>query len=213
MPQLRTGTWMGVALVVALMVAGATLAALGTGHDGTVAALQLTARWSYCLFLPAYAGGALVALFGPTFLPLAKQGRNLGLAFASAHLAHIGLVSWLYYISPRPPVKDSTAIFFGIALLFTYVLALFSIPKLASMLRPNLWRLLRTVGMEYIALAFLLDFLQNPFGHGLITLVAYLPFAAIGCAAAVLRISAYAKRVFLRMSHAGASAPRQTLRP
>lgn len=204
MNQSRTGRWMGVAFLIAAALAAATLGFLGAGRDGTTIALKLTARWSYCLFLPAYAGGALATVFGSTFQPLAKRGRDLGLAFASAHLVHIGLVAWLYYISPRPPLKESSAIFFGVALVFTYLIALFSIPKLAAMLRPAVWRLLVTVGMEYIALAFLLDFLQDPFGHGLMNLVAYLPFAAIACAAAVLRLAAYAKRASRRLSRAQA---------
>jgi hypothetical protein len=48
--------------------------------------------------------------------------------------------------------------------------------------------------MEYIALAFLLDFLQNPFDHGLVNLLAYLPFIALAGAALLLRICAQAKR-------------------
>lgn len=214
MLKLRTATWMGSAFIIELTLAGVTLATLGAGRGGTVTALRLTARWSYCLFAPAYAGGALAALFGARLQALARQGRNLGLAFAAAHLVHIGLVIWLYYISTRPPVKESSAIFFGVAVLFTYVLALFSIPRLASILRPSLWRLLRTVGMEYIALAFLIDFLQNPFGHGITNLVAYLPFAALGCTAALLRIAACGKHALRARSHTPAAASlRDSLRP
>jgi hypothetical protein len=195
MRKSQTGVWMGIAFLVALALAGLTLEVAGAGTHGTTAALKVTARWSYCLFLPAYAGGALARLFGSTFQPVASRARQLGLAFATAHLVHIALVVWLYYISPRPPLHESSAVFFSVALVFTYVLALFSIARFASLLPPMLWRLLRTVGMEYIALAFLLDFLQDPFGHGLVNLAAYLPFAAVGCAAALLRILAYAKRL------------------
>lgn len=208
----RTGKSMGAAFLVAAVLAAVTLAILGSGIPGTKAALRLTARWSYCLFLPAYAAGSLIAIFGSRFQPLAKRGRDLGLSFASAHLVHVSLVAWLYYISPRPPVGASSAVFFGVALVFTYVLALFSIPKLASMLRPSVWRLLRTVGMEYIALAFLTDFLQNPFGHGLVNLGAYLPFVAAAFAAALLRLSAYAKRLlhtrgWLQLGGGGTESP------
>ena len=88
-----------------------------------------------------------------------------------------------------------TAIFFGIAAILTYVLALFSIPRLAASLPPRVWWWLRTVAMEYIALAFLSDFLHNPFDGGLARLIAYLPFLALGSAAALLRIAFYAKRL------------------
>jgi len=197
----HTGIWMASAFAVALAAAVAMLEFRGAGHEGTVLALRLTARWSYCLFLPAYLGGALTTLFGPVFKPLARRGRDLGLAFAAAHLVHFGLVVWLYHISARPPVGTSSAIYFGIALLFTYLIALFSIPSLFAKLPPRIWRLLVTVGMEYIALAFLRDFLQNPFHHGLVNLLAYLPFIALAFTALALRLCAYAKRYVA--SHAG----------
>lgn len=184
---------MSTAFLAALAMAAAVLAARGVGHTGTVTALRLTARCSYCFFLPAYIGGTLVATFGAAFRPLAQRGRDLGLAFASAHLVHLGLVMWDYHISSRPPIGAGAALFFGVAVLFTYVLALFSIPKLAALLPRKVWWLLRTVGMEYIALAFLSDFLRNPFGHGAVEVAAYLPFAGLGSAAALLRWLDYVK--------------------
>lgn len=206
MNKSHTGIWMTSAFAIALAVAIAALASRGVGHEGTKLALRLTARWSYCLFLPAYLGGALTTLFGPAFKPLARRGRDLGLSFASAHLVHVALVVWLYHISPRPPVGTGSAVYFGIALLFTYLIALFSIPRLFAMLPPRLWRLLVTVGMEYIALAFLRDFLQNPFDQGLVNLLAYLPFIALAFAALLLRLCAYAKRYAGSRAHNPASA-------
>lgn len=187
---------MALAFAVSVVVAGVTLGSLGAGHRGTIVGLQLTARWSYCLFLPAYIGGALALLFGSAFLPLARQGRNLGLAFASAHFTHACLVAWLYYISSRPPVSTFSAIYFGIALLLTYLLALFSIPGLSARMPALLWWVLLTFGMDYIALAFLRDFLsQHPFGGSLEHEIAYLPFVVLGLLAALVRLAAYAKRL------------------
>lgn len=183
------------AFLGSLVVAAATLAFFGTGIGATDVGLQLTARWSYCFFIPAYAGGALATIFGPALLPLARRGRDLGLAFASAHLTHAGLVAWLYYISPHPPLSTRSAIFFGSALLVTYALALFSFPKWVAKLPPRAWWALRTFGMDYIALAFVYDLHNNPFNHGLVHLLAYLPFFAIGIAALLLRAASYAKRL------------------
>lgn len=188
----RTAAWMGAAVAVAIALGAAVLLHFGTGTRGTLIALKLTARWSYCLFWPAYAGAALAAAFGPRFQPLARRGRELGLAFASAHTIHILLVIWLYAISPKPPLPLHLAIYFGIGLLFMYVLALFSIPSLAAKLPPPLWRALRIVGMEYIALAFLRDFLQGPFDLKAGHLIAYTPFALLGVGALLLRLAGYA---------------------
>src|SRR6185437_3821174 len=192
MHQSQTARWMTGAYLGSLVIAAATLAIFGTRISGTHIGLQLTARWSYCFFLPAYVGGALTTLFGPTFQPLARRGRDLGLAFASAHLTHACLVGWLYYISPGPPVAARTAVFFGVALFLTYVLALFSFPGWVAKLPPRLWWALRTFGMDYIALAFVYDLHNNPFHHGLVHLIAYLPFFAIGVAAMLVRIASYA---------------------
>lgn len=198
---------MGGAFVVSLALAAAMLAVRGIGGDGTHTALRLTARWAYCLFWPAYVGGALAALFGPMFQPLARRGRELGLGFAAAMLPHAALVVWLYYISPRPPLPLHSAVYFGIGLFFVYLLALFSIPRLFAALPRPAWVALRTIGMEYIALAFLRDFLTDPFDHGLVKLLSYLPFIALAGLGYLLRICGYAKR------HAGSRNRPQALAP
>ena len=189
----RVGIWMGGAYLGSLAIAVPVLAAFGAGDRGTTFGLQLTARWSYCFFILAYVGGPLATLFGPAFQRLARRGRELGLAFASAHVTHLCLVVWLYYVSPDPP-GALVAIYFGIAALLTYLLALFSIPALLAKLPPSLWWGLRTLGMDYIAIAFLRDFLHSPFNGSLLHLVGYLPFVAVGLVAALIRIAAYAKK-------------------
>lgn len=199
----RTGIWMGGAFAVSLALAALVLLARGAGSDPTHTALRLTARWAYCFFWPAYTAGALATLFGAPFQAMARRGRELGLGFAAAMLPHAGLIAWLYYISPHPPLPTHSAVFFAVALFFAYLLALFSIPRLFALLPRPAWVALRTLGMEYIALAFLLDFLQNPFDHGLKNLLAYLPFIALAGAAWLLRISAHVKRFASRArSHA-----------
>ncbi len=89
-------------------------------------------------------------------------------------------------------------IFFGIAVFWTYLLALLSIKSLAAKLDPKLLRTLRTIGVEYIALVFLVDFAKNPFQGGIVNMVIYLPFIALAIAGPLLRIAAVAKR----LSHA-----------
>ena len=191
----RVAVWMGGAFLGSLVFAGLALAALGGGGRGTAFGLQLTARWSFCFFILAYVGGPLATLFGPAFQALARRGRELGLAFASAHLTHLCLVAWLFYISPKPPEPLSSVLYFGIAALLTYLLALFSIPSLLAKLPPSLWWGLRTLGMDYIAIAFLRDFLHFSFGGSLLHRLGYLPFIAAGVVAGLIRIAAYAKKI------------------
>lgn len=175
---------MGSAFAVAAALAVAVLAAVGAGEHGTVAALQVTARLSFLLFWLAYAGGGLVALFGPAFQPVKRHGRELGLAFASAHLVHVGLVAWLCWIGAAPVTGVFT--FFVPPLAVVYILALFSIRRLQQMLGRRAWWLLRTVGMTWIAYAFASDFLRYPLQGGAKYVVEYLPFAALSLAGPAL---------------------------
>jgi len=190
-----TGEWMGAAFVVALAIVLAVRLGVEPREQLTLA-LRLTARWSFLWFWLASAGGALAALFGPSFQPLAQRGRDFGLAFASAHLVHLGLVAWLLYRSVTP-FPRSALIFFGIAVFWIYLLALLSIRRLAAMLAPAIWRIVRTLGVEYISLAFLADFAKNPFQGGVRHLVAYLPFLVLAVAGPLLRLTATAKRLSL----------------
>jgi hypothetical protein len=184
--------WMGSAFCAALGLTALVLAALGPGEHGTIVALQVTARFSFLLFWLAYAGGAMTAVFGPAFEPLKRRGREFGLAFASAHLVHLGLVAWLTYIGHAPSL--GVFLFFGIAVLWVYLVALFSIPRLQASLGPNGWWILRVVGLNYIAFAFAKDFLGDPQFGSFKYLVTYLPFAALSVVGPLLRLAAFVHR-------------------
>jgi len=186
---------MGSAFCAALLLAFVVLAVFGTGERGTSAGLRTTARLSFLLFWPAYSGGALTALFGATFEPLKQRAREFGLAFAAAHLVHMGLVGWLCWIGAAPGAM--TFVVFGIALIFTYMLALFSIGNLQGALGPRAWWFLRVVGMNYIAYAFFVDFMRTPLQGGIRHVVVYLPFVTLAIAGPLLRLAAWT----LRMRH------------
>jgi hypothetical protein len=171
--------------VLAVMV----LALFGAGERGTDIALQLTARLSFLLFLPAYCGSALAALCGPSFDRLKRHARDFGLTFAAAHLVHLGLVAWLCWIGAAPPV--ATFVFFGIAVFWAYGLALLSIDRLHRAVGHLAWRLLYLVGLNFIALAFAMDFLKFPFGADAKYLLGYLPFDILAIAGPALRVAAW----------------------
>ncbi len=194
---MRRGTtlqWMGAALGVALMIVLA-VGLFASGHKLSLA-LRLTARWSFLLFWLASAGGALATLFGSRFSGVAARARDFGLAFASAHLAHLGLVAWLYYAYQGP--GRSTIIIFGIAAFFTYLLALFSLKQVTAMLNPRVWKIVRSIGTEYISFAFLYDFARNPFQGGILHIIEYLPFLILAVAGPLLRLAALVTRRQLR---------------
>jgi hypothetical protein len=154
-------------------------------------ALRATARWSFLWFWLASSSSAMATLFGSNYQALAQRARDFGLAFASAHLAHVGLVAWLLYHAATP---FPNLIFFGIGIFWIYLLALLSVKRFSAMLGPRIWRLIRTLGVEYIAFVFLVDFAKNPYQDGVLSLIAYLPFQAMAVAGPLLRIAAAAKR-------------------
>jgi len=185
--------WIGSAFCMALLLAALVLAALGPEERGTDVALQMTARFSFLLFWPAYAAGALTALFGSAFESLKRHVRDFGLAFASAHLVHLGLVAWLTYIGHAP--ARETFVFFGVAVLWTYLLALFSIGRLQQALGRSGWWFLRVVGLNYIAYAFAVDFLKYPQLGSIKYLAGYLPFAVLSVVGPLLCLAAFVRRV------------------
>jgi hypothetical protein len=185
--------WMSSAFCAALSLTVVVLALLGAGERGTDVALQLTARVSFLLFWPAYCGNAVAVLFGPRFEFFKRRARNFGLAFATAHLVHIGLVVWLCQIGEAPPLYSF--VFFGVALVWTYLLALLSADRLHQVIGHKSWWLLSTIGLNYIALAFAVDFMRLPFHGDARYGLGYLPFIILAIMGPVLRVGAWRHRI------------------
>jgi hypothetical protein len=195
----NAAVWMASAFCAEFGLAALVLAVWGTGERGTDIALQVTARFSFLLFWPAYVAGAATALFGPVFEPFKRRAREFGLSFASAHLVHLALVAWLIYIGHAPPRE--VFVFFGVAVLWTYLLALFSIARLQHALGSWGWWLLRLVALNYIAYAFAVDFSRYPQLGSVKYLVGYAPFAVLSVVGPLLCLAAFMRRLAIANSH------------
>jgi hypothetical protein len=182
--------WILAGFCAAFLLAAGVLGVAGTNDKGINAALAATGRLSFLLFWPSYTGSALVTLFGPRFQPIRRNGREFGLAFASAHLVHLGLVGWLCAIGAAPTA--GVFVLFGIAAFSLYLLAVLSVPAIGMKLAPRDWRLLRLVTMTYIAYAFAVDFLTHPQVAGIKDMLAYLPFSSLLIGGFLLRLAAFA---------------------
>ena len=69
-------------------------------------------------------------------------------------------------------------------------------PRLRDALGPRIWRALRTIAVEYIALVFARDFILGPLQDIARTYPAtYLPFALMLVGGASLRFAAFASRL------------------
>ena len=182
--------WMAAAFCVALALAIGAISVAHLVHHGRISpALEMTARFAFLLFWPAYVGGALASLFGDAFLPLKSYARELGLSFAAALAVHLGLVATLCLAGRPPPLR--TFVIFGAAAGCTYLLALLSVRRVREAVPANVWPPIRFVAMNYILVAFILDFKHQP--HNLSDVVKYLPFLALATCAPILRLAAWAK--------------------
>ncbi len=188
----KPSTWMAAAFCASLALAVGIVSVFGA-EKGVYLALAATARLAFLIFWLAYAGGALASLFGGVFLPLREHARDLGLAFAAALSVHLGLVACLVLAGHPPGVR--TFVIFGAAATFTYLLALFSVQRVRQALPRNLWPAVRAVAMNYILLAFLLDFVRFRSAHltDIQYDIRYLPFAVLGLAGPVLKFAAWAQ--------------------
>ena len=97
-------------------------------------------------------------------------------------------MAYLCLIGHTPSRK--TFIIFGTAAALTYLLALLSIVRVRQALPPTFWPPIRFVAMNYIAVAFLLDFKRlhlNDLREGL----TYLPFTTLAIVGPALRFAAW----------------------
>ena len=194
MREATTADWLiGAGAVACLIPAIVYLVAPG-GHKLGIA-LDATARWSFLWFWLASSGRALAATFGARlpFSWIARRVRDFGLAFATAHLVHLALVARLLYVSPTPFYRPAL-LFFGTGALCIYLVALLSFRPFSTLLEQRSVRIVRRVAVEYISLAFIVDFAKDPLHGGLLMIAAYLPFQILAVAGPVLRIIAAARR-------------------
>jgi hypothetical protein len=190
----RTVFWTVGALVGALILATAAIIVKGPTLSGVGIGLRLTARFSYIFFWLAYVGGALTTLFGPVFDVVGRRARELGLAFASAQLVHIGLVTWLAWLSQPEPLTEAVMPFFAVAVVWTYLLAFFSTKYACRTVGSQTLNILRALGSEYIALTFFTDFVLLPKYPVKFVVFLYIPFWVLLLFGPLLRIASAAKR-------------------
>lgn len=161
----------------------------GPGADGFQAAARLTARWSFLWFIVVWSASALARLWpGGWRSWLLFNRRGFGLAFASAHLIHAGFfLTAILGFGVETSLK--TIIGGGLGYVFVILLAITSNDYWVRALTPRGWKLLHTIGVNYIAIIFLVSYLgrleTNP-------PLAYATLSALALAFA-LRIAAWLK--------------------
>ena len=177
----RSWLWMLSAFCAAVASAGLVVTILGAGEKGAAAALKVSALFSFLLFFAAYSGSPLAAIFGRLFDGLSRRGRDFGLAFAAALIVHLSLAVLTIERSTHPFVPGSLTVAEIIGALWIYSIAVFSIARLRLMISAVVWRRMRALGMDYVALIFARNFLMKPL---------YVPFLLLTLGAIMLRVAA-----------------------
>jgi hypothetical protein len=183
--------WAGAGLVLALLLTAAALVGQGLGRPGIELGLRLTARLAFLPFWAAYAGGALVVLFGQRFAPVKRRARELGLAFAAVLAVHLGLVSALCAIGAAPSAR--VFLIFGPGAACALLLAVASLEPVGRAIGPAGWWVLRNLAMNYLAFDFAVDFIRRQPPTSAMQALMYLPFAALAVLGPALRLAAWIK--------------------
>lgn len=149
-----------VASIGALIAAGAGIWMGGDlARESFQGAARLTARWSFVIFLVVWSASALAHLWpGGWRAGLLYNRRGLGLGFAAAHLIHAGffLTAILAFGTETSP---KTVIGGGLGYVFVILLALTSNDYWVRAMTPKGWKLLHSIGVNYIAIVFFVSYL------------------------------------------------------
>lgn len=183
--------WAGAGFGLALLLTAAAIVGQGLDRPGIELGLRLTARLAFLPFWAAYAGGALVVLFGQGFAPVKRRARELGLAFAAVLAVHLGLVSALCAIGATPSAH--VFLIFGPGVACALLLAIASIEPVGRAIGPAGWWGLRNLAMNYLAFDFAVDFVRRQPPTSALQALMYLPFAAFAVLGPALRLAAWIK--------------------
>jgi methionine sulfoxide reductase heme-binding subunit len=168
-------------LMVALML-GIVGSIYGFGETGMRVAIRLTARSSCMLFLLAFVGSSLAALWPNAGTQWLRSNRRyFGLSFAMSHAWHAIAIIGLAFISQGKAIGYSAGGMLGY--IFIALMAATSSDRGMQWLgdscapRVRRWHILHTVGAYYLWLAFVVSFAKRwniawiyPFMTGLLVL-------------------------------------------
>ena len=187
--------WMGVAFLVAFALAAVVLTVFGTG-EGARRLPWRDRKMVVCLFLVGLCRERRSTIIWTT-------GWNPWRAEAANSVSPSRPRRWFMLassfgssITSADPSGGMTLFWAGI--LSTYLLALFSFLPLSNPLGRGLWRVLRLLGMEYIAFVFATDFIFLHFHDDVLRKqpFQYMPFAFMLVLGVALRIAAFVKQQF-----------------
>ena len=158
------------------------LIAHGINEQSMRIAIRTTARTSCLLFLCAFVASSLRYFWSNEITKWLRVNRRyLGVAMAVSHGFHAIAIIGLAILTTDPSLSNNHGGNLGYFLIITMTAT--SFPSTAALLGNQNWKILHTVGMYYLWLAFIYSF-----SHGLEkSLLIYLPFVSSLAIAFLLR--------------------------
>lgn len=138
------------------------LNAAGASDDNLNIVLRLTARLSFMIYLVIFVARPLRQLIiTGTTRWLLRERRSLGIAFATMHSIHLGLIAYRYNTIPDIDFQASGSVPGMLAYTFIYLMLITSFDAPTRALGPKLWRLLHKTGLYFIGLIFVATLLPE----------------------------------------------------
>ena len=132
-------------------------------QDSALLWARYTANLSFLYLFFAFSASALNESFkNQSSKILLRNRRYFGLSFAIAHSFHLAALIYFFLGSNDEPSIVSV-LGGGLGYLLMYGMALTSTDKMVRRLGIKNWRLLHTVGINYLVIAFLFTFIANIF--------------------------------------------------
>lgn len=165
-------------------------ALIGSGADELHLLLRVSGRTSLLIFLLVFVARPLHQLrVAPSSQILLKNRRYFGIAFASSHTVHLGMILWLVQTVPEESFDLVTVVVGGGGYILLYLMLLTSFDRPARALGPVAWRRLHKLGLYWIGFIFAVDFFVKPFSQP--SILPYVPFSVLAFLAFAIRVAAW----------------------
>lgn len=169
--------------IIALIFLGIVIAH-GINEQSMRIAIRLTARTSCLLFVCAFVASPLRYFWSNKITQWLRLNRRyLGLAMATSHGFHAIAIIGLAMLTTDPSLSNNHG--GNLGYLFILAMTATSFPSTAALLGNQNWKILHTVGMYYLWLAFIYSF-SNRLEESMLI---YLPFVSLLAIAFLLRLT------------------------
>jgi methionine sulfoxide reductase heme-binding subunit len=183
-PKLQGWNIVGYTALTILLIIILILSINGIDEQGMRIAIRATARSSCLLFICAFMASTLRKMRSNQLTQwFVKNRRYLGLSFAVSHGFHALAIIGLALLATEGTVRTNHG--GNLGYFFIIAMAATSFPKTVDFIGDRAWKILHTVGMYYLWLAFTYSFIRRLLGGD--SLVIYLPFTILLIAAIILR--------------------------